>query len=188
MKVDFGKNTFLYPMPVLIVTTYDENGVPNAMNAAWGGIHDTNQIGVCLSAEHKTVKNMLARKAFTVCIADAAHVTECDYVGIVSGNDVPDKLSKAGFTVSKSKFVDAPVINELPMALECELVSYDEKTGCTVGNIINVSADESVLTDGKIDPAKLSPITYDPVNHRYIKLGEVVGKAFSDGQSIKERS
>jgi flavin reductase (DIM6/NTAB) family NADH-FMN oxidoreductase RutF len=187
MKTDFGKNTFLYPMPVLIVASYDENGVPNAMNAAWGGIHDTNQIGVCLSAEHKTVKNMLAHKAFTVSIADAAHVTECDYVGIVSGNDVPDKLAKAGFTATKSKFVDAPVINELPMVLECELVSYDEKTGCTVGNIINVSADESVLTGGKIDPAKLCPITYDPVNHRYIKLGEVVGKAFSDGQSIKDR-
>jgi flavin reductase (DIM6/NTAB) family NADH-FMN oxidoreductase RutF len=81
--------------------------------------------------------------------------------------------------------VDAPVINELPMTLECELVSYDEKTGCTVGNIINVSADESVLTGGKIDPAKLNPITYDPVNHNYIKLGEVVGKAFSDGNKLK---
>lgn len=185
MKTDFGKNTFLYPMPVLIVAAYDENGVPNAMNAAWGGIHDTNQIGVCLSAEHKTVKNMLAHKAFTVSVADAAHVVECDYVGIVSGNSVSDKFTKAGFTATKSKFVDAPVINELPMALECELVSYDEKTGCTVGNIINVSADESVLIGGKIDPAKLNPITYDPVNHNYIKLGEVVGKAFSDGNKLK---
>lgn len=184
MKKDFGKQTFLYPMPVLIVATYDENGIPDAMNAAWGGIHDTDQIGICLSPEHKTVANLLERKAFTVCIADEAHVAQCDYVGIVSANKVPDKLSKAGFTVTKSEFVDAPVINELPMCLECELVSFDEETGCTVGNIVNVSAEENVLTDGKIDPSKLKPITYDPVNHKYLKLGDVAGNAFSDGNSV----
>ena len=184
MKTNFGKQTFMYPMPVLIIATYDENGNPNAMNAAWGGMHDTNQIGICLSPEHKTVKNLLQRKAFTVSMADAPHVVACDYVGIASGNDVSDKIEKAGFTVTKSEFVDAPVINELPMCLECEFVSYEESSGYMVANIINVSADESVLTDGKIDPAKLQPITYDPVNHTYIKLGEVVGKAFSDGKSL----
>ena len=184
MKTNFGKQTFMYPMPVLIIATYDENGNPNAMNAAWGGMHDTNQIGICLSPEHKTVKNLLQRKAFTVSMADAAHVVACDYVGLASGNDVSDKIEKAGFTVTKSEFVDAPVINELPMCLECEFVSYEEFSGYMVANIINVSADESVLTDGKIDPAKLQPITYDPVNHTYIKLGEVVGKAFSDGKSL----
>ena len=185
MKKNFGKQTFLYPMPVFIIATYDENGNPNAMNAAWGGVHDTNQIGICIAPEHKTAENLLKRKAFTVSIADAANVVACDYVGIVSGNDEPDKLKKSGFTVSASSFVDAPVINELPMCLECELVSYDVKTGCMVGNIINVSAEESVLTDDKIDPAKLEPITYDPVNHTYRKLGEIVGKAFSDGKQIK---
>lgn len=186
MKKNFGKQTFLYPMPVFIIATYDENGKPNAMNAAWGGIHDTNQIGICISPEHKTAKNLIAKKAFTVSMADASHVAACDYVGIVSGNDSPDKMEKAGFTVTKSEFVDAPVINELPMCLECELVSYDDKTGCMVGNIINVSADESVLTEGKIDPAKLEPITYDSVHHNYIQLGAIVGKAFSDGKKIKE--
>lgn len=185
MKQNFGKQTFLYPMPVFIIATYDENGNPDAMNAAWGGIHDTNQIGICVAPEHKTTKNLLLKKAFTVSMADASHVAPCDYVGIVSGNDEPDKIKKAGFTVTKSEFVDAPVINELPMCLECEMISYDEKTGCMVGNIINVSADDSVLTDGKIDPAKLKPITYDPVNHTYIQLGSVVGKAFSDGKTIK---
>lgn len=186
MKKDFGKQTYLYPMPVFIIATYDENGNPDAMNAAWGGTHDTNQIGICIAPEHKTAANLLKRKAFTVSMADAAHVVACDYVGIVSGNKEPDKIKKAGFTVTKSNFVDAPVINELPMCLECELVSFDEKTGCMVGNIINVSADESVLTDGKIDPAKLEPITYDPVNHSYRKLGDVVGKAFSDGKKLGE--
>lgn len=178
MRTNFGKQTFMYPMPVLIIATYDENGTPDAMNAAWGGIHDTNQIGICIDPSHKTAKNLLKKKAFTVSMADAAHVKECDYVGCVSANSVPDKFAKAGFIASKSEFVDAPVINELPMCLECEMVSYDTSTGCMVGNIINVNADDSILTDGKIDPAKLKPITYDSVNHTYITLGEVAGKAF----------
>lgn len=185
MKKNFGKQTFIYPMPVLIIATYDENGNADAMNAAWGGIHDTNQIGICISPEHKTAKNILSKKAFTVSFADENHVTECDYVGLVSANKEPEKLKKAGFTVKKSEFVDAPVINELPMCLECELVSYDQTTGCTVANIINVSADEEILTDGKIDPAKLRPITYDSVNHKYIELGKIVGTAFSDGKKIQ---
>ena len=185
MRKNFGKQTTLYPMPVLIVATYDEDGNPDAMNAAWGGIHDTNQISICISPEHKTTKNLLLKKAFTVSMADAAHVAECDYVGIVSGNNEPNKLKKCGFTVSKSEFVDAPVINELPMCLECSVISYDALTGCMVGNIVNVNADEKVLTNGKIDPAKLDPITYDPVNHKYLKLGEIVGDAFSIGKKIK---
>ncbi|MCQ2583109.1 MAG: flavin reductase [Treponema sp.] len=185
MKKNFGKQTYLYPMPVLIISTYDENGNPDAMNAAWGGIHDTNQIGICISPEHKTAKNLMLKKAFTVSIGDAAHVTECDYLGIASGNKEKDKIKKAGFTVTKSEFVDAPVIDQLPMCLECELVSYDDVNGCMVGNIINVSADESILTDGKIDPSKFMPITYDPVNHNYITLGQIAGKAFSDGKKIQ---
>jgi len=133
----------------------------------------------------KLQKNIAKRKAFTVSMADSAHVTECDYFGIVSANDEPDKIKKAGFTVTKSEFVDAPVLNELPMVLECELVSMSDETDYIVGNIINVSAEESVLTAGKIDAAKLNPICYDPVAHNYNVLGEVVGKAFSDGKKIK---
>ena len=167
MKKDFGVQTWLFPMPVLIITSYDENENADAMNAAWGGIHDTNQIGICLSPEHKTVKNILAKKAFTVSMADAAHVAECDYVGIESANKVPDKLTKAGFTVTKSKNIDAPIINELSMCLECKLVSYDENSGYMVADIVNVCADENVLTNGKIDPAKVQPITFDSVNHKY---------------------
>ena len=146
----FGSKPWMLPQPVLIIGTYNEDGTPNAMNAAWGGIHDTNQIGICLSPEHKTVKNILDRKAFTVSMADAKHVVACDFVGIVSGNKDPEKMQKSGFTVSKSDIVDAPVINELPMALECRLVSYDEDSGYMVGDIVNVCADEDVLTDGKI--------------------------------------
>lgn len=186
MRKNFGAQPYCYPQPVFIIASYDENGTPDAMNAAWGGISEETQISMCLSAGHKTVKNILARKAFTVSMADAAHVTECDYVGIVSANDVPDKMERAGFHTVKSEFVDAPVIEELRMTLECRLIGYDEKTCRMTGEIVNVSADESVLdANGKIDPAKLQPIVYDPVNHTYLKLGEKAGNAFRDGAKLK---
>lgn len=186
MRKNFGAKPYTYPQPVLIIASYDENGTPDAMNAAWGGISDDTQISMCLSAGHKTVKNILKRKAFTVSMADAANVAACDYVGIVSANDVPDKLEKAGFHTTRSEFVDAPLIDELPMALECRLVSYDEESCRMIGEIVNVSAEESVLDEnGKIDPQKLQPITFDPVNNAYLKLGEKVGNAFRDGLALK---
>ncbi len=185
MRKNFGKKSWLYPMPVLIVAAYDEAGVPNAMNAAWGGIFSDEMIGICLSEGHKTTKNIIATKAFTVSIATAEQVVACDYVGIVSGNKEPAKFAKAGFHALPSEFVNAPVIKELPMTLECELVSYDEENNHLVGNIINVSADESILTDGKIDIRKLRPITYDTVNHDYLELGTKVGNAFADGKKLK---
>ena len=185
MRKNFGAKPICYPQPVFILAAYDENGVPNAMNAAWGGISDDKEISFCISAGHKTTHDILARKAFTVSMADAAHVVECDYVGVVSGNDVPDKLAKCGFHTTGSEFVDAPLINELAMALECKLVSYDPETGRLVGEIVNVCADESVLTDGKIDPTKLRPITFDPMNNAYLVLGEKVGNAFQDGLKLR---
>ena len=172
-------------MPVLIIAAYDEEGVPNAMNAAWGGMFTDEHIGICISQGHKTTKNILATKAFTVSMATAEQVVACDYVGIVSGNRERDKVAKAGFTTERSEVVNAPIIKELPMTLECEMVSYDEESCHLVGRIVNVSADESILTDGKIDYAKLRPITYDPVNHHYVELGAKVGNAFSDGKKLK---
>ena len=185
MRQDFGAKPWSYPQPVWIIASYDEDGKADAMNAAWTGINDTTEVAMCLSAGHKTVKNILAKKAFTVSMADVKHVVECDYVGIESANKVTDKLAKAGFTVTKSDNVDAPIINELPMTLECRMISYDPSTGHMVGEIVNVSADNSVLTDGKIDPKKLQPITFDPVNNTYIALGETVGNAFKDGMKLK---
>lgn len=185
MRKNFGAQAYLYPMPVLIIGSYDENGNADAMNAAWGGISEETQISICISAGHKTTKNIVARGAFTVSIADAPNVTACDYVGIVSGNTQSDKMKKTGWHDTKSDFVDAPLFDELPMALECKLVSYDEETCRLVGEIVNVCADERILgEDGKIDLNKFSPITFDPVNHNYIKLGDVVGKAFSDGKKL----
>lgn len=186
MRKNFGAKPMVYPMPVFILAAYDENGVPCAMNAAWGGMHESDELAMCISAGHKTTKNILATGAFTVSMADADHVVECDYVGIESGNKVPDKFEKAGFHATKSEFVNAPLIDELPMAVECELLSYDSETACLIGKIKNVCADEKVLDEkGNIDPAKLRPITYDPMNHKYIVLGEVVGSAFSDGNKLK---
>ena len=186
MRKNFGPKPMCYPMPVYIIGTYNEDGTPNAMNAAWGGISEEEEISICVDAGHKTAANILSRKAFTVSMATAKYVTACDYVGIVSGNKVPDKFEKAGFHSEKSQFVDAPLILELPMALECELISYDPESCRLVGKIVNVSADASVLGEnGKVDAAKLQPITYDPMNHHYLVLGVKVGQAFHDGTVLK---
>ena len=186
MRKNFGAKAMCYPMPVFIIGTYNADGTPNVMNAAWGGISEETEITICVDSGHKTAENLLARKAFTVSMATAKMLVACDYVGIVSGNKVPDKFAKAGFHATQSEFVDAPLIDELPMALECEVISYDAETCRLVGRIVNVSADESVLGEnGKVDPAKLQPITYDPMNHKYLVLGKAVGQAFHDGTALK---
>lgn len=181
-RVNFGAKPFMYPMPVLIVATYDENGVPNAMNAAWGIITDMNEITISMS-KHKTTENLAKTGAFTVSMATEDTVIACDYVGVESASKVPDKFEKAGFHATKSEYVNAPLIDELPMALECRVKSYEDEI--LVGEIVNVCADERILTDGHIDPKKLKPIAYDPVNHTYISLGEPVGRAFHDGLKLK---
>ena len=186
MRKNFGAKAMCYPMPVFIIGTYNADGTPNAMNAAWGGISEETQVTVCIDDRHKTAENLLARKAFTLSMATAKMLIACDYVGIVSGNKVPDKFEKAGFHATKSEFVDAPLIDELPMALECQVISYDKETCRLVGRIVNVSADEAVLGEnGKVDVSKLQPITYDPMNHPYLVLGDVVGQAFRDGMALK---
>ena len=186
MRKNFGAKPMCYPMPVYIIGTYGADGTPNAMNAAWGGISEDTEISICISPEHKTTENILLRKAFTVSMATAQTLVACDYVGIVSGNKEPNKFAKAGFHATKSEFVDAPLIDELPMAVECELISYDSESCRLVGRIVNVCADESVMGEnGKVDPAKLQPITYDPMNHHYLVLGDKVGNAFRDGLALK---
>lgn len=173
-------------MPVLIIGTYDESGNPNAMNAAWGGISDDTQISICVGANRKTIKNIKEQGAFTVSVADAENTAAADYVGIVSGSEEPDKVKKAGWRAVKSEFVNAPIFEELPMALECKLISYDEETCRLVGEIVNVCADEKILDEnGKIDLEKFSPITFDPINNTYRRLGEITGKAFGEGLKLK---
>lgn len=185
MRKDFGANPWFYPLPVLIIATYNDDGSANAMNAAWGGLYDTHLVELCLSHDHRTTKNILAKGAFTVSFGDAAHTAACDYVGLVSGNDTPDKMEKAGFTTEKSRFVDAPVIRELPVALECQYVRTTQE-GNIIGRIVNISADDAVLdADGKIDVEKLRPIAFEPVHNGYHVLGQRVGNAFRDGLTLK---
>lgn len=182
-RVNFGVKPWIFPMPVLIVATYDENGTPNAMNAAWGMISDVNEITISM-AEHKTTENLAVTGEFTVSFATEDTVIPCDYVGIISGNDVPDKFEKAGFHATKSEYVNAPLIDELPMALECRVKSYEDEI--LIGEIVNVNADESILTNGMIDMRKLKPIAYDSVGHTYVGMGATVGHAFSDGKKLAE--
>lgn len=168
-----------------MIGTYDENGTPDVMNAAWGGLYDADKVVLCLSEGHKTTANIKVKGAFTVSFADAAHVTEADYVGMESANQVKDKLAKAGFHTWKSEYVDAPVIDEFPMTLECKFLKVTED-GNIIGQIVNVSADEKILgEDGKIDVSLLQAISFDPVHNAYLKLGEKVGNAFQDGAKLK---
>ena len=184
MRKDFGVKTYLYPQPVLMIATFDREGNPDCMNAAWGGISEEDQISICLSANHKTVKNILETKAFTISCATKKYVKECDYLGIASGNVVKNKLEKVGFHVEKAAHCNAPIIKELPLTIECEFISYNEETCIMKGKILNVSADESILTDGKIDVNKLEPISFDAANAKYRLIKDVVGSAFSDGKEF----
>ena len=186
MRKNFGKQTWLYPMPVLIIATYDENGKPDAMNAAWGGICSENMIGICLAEGHETTRNIFRNKAFTVSMGTADQLTACDYVGLVSGRNEPDKFAKAGFHAAKAEHVNAPLIEELPMGLECEFVFYDQESNFMTARIVNVTADEKILDgNGKISPEKLQPILFDPCNHRYLHVGSKDSNAFEDGKKLK---
>ena len=173
MRKNFGAKPFTYPQPVFIIAAYDENHIPNAMNAAWGGISEMNEISICVSKGHKTTANILKRKAFTVSMAEAGQVVACDYVGIVSGNKVADKFARAGFHATRSEFVDAPLIDELSVAMECRLKDSNPETSILRGE------------NGKVDASKVVPIIFDPFNNDYLKVGEKVGNAFSDGKILK---
>ncbi|HBL40781.1 MAG TPA: flavin oxidoreductase [Ruminococcaceae bacterium] len=186
MRKNFGSKPWIYPMPVLMVATYDETGTPDVMNAAWGGIYENDRIVLSLAQSHKTTQNIRLNGAFTVSFATADTVVACDYAGVVSANNEPNKFEKAGFHAEKSEFVNAPLIAELPMALECRLVKFNED-GICIGEIVNASAQESILNnDGMIDAEKLKPICFDPVTFAYRTLGGTVGQAFSDGKQLAE--
>ena len=158
---------------------------PDIMNAAWGGVGDDTQIFLCLSEGHKTTQNLLKKKAFTVSMGVEGLEAECDYLGIVSGNDTPDKVAKSGLHVHRSELVNAPVIDELPLCLECELVSYEDEHCHLFGNIVGTSVDESVLTDGAVDMTKLKPLIFDIEGHGYWAVGKKTANAFEAGLKFK---
>ena len=183
-RKNFGAKPLSLPQPVWIIAIYDEAGNPNAMNAAWGGISEMTELSVCLSPGHKTCSNFAKTGAFTVSMADAAHAAACDYVGISSGNKTPDKFARAGFTATPSSLVNAPIINELPICLECRVISFDRETCILKGEIVNVSVAEAALTEGRLDMAKAAPICFDPFNNAYHVIGEKVGDAFACGKEL----
>ena len=188
MRVNIKTTEAIFPMPVLLVATYNEDGSVDVMNAAWGTMLERDHVILNLTETHKTVQNIKARKAFTVSIADAAHVTEADYFGVVSGNNTPDKFANSGLTAEKSTLVDAPVINEFPICMECEFIEYqDDQYGCgVIGKVVNVTADESVMDGNSVDIEKVSAIAFDPYTHGYYKVTERVGNAFQDGLQLKK--
>ena len=191
MKKNLGVMPALFPMPVVVVAAYDENGKPNAMTAAWVQICDTDKIALFVDPEHKTMKNILATKAFTVATADLAHMAEADFIGVASGNQMPDKFEKSGLHEMKSEFVNAPVIAELPVSLDCELVDVidTEHVYAMVGKIVNVSAEESIIgNDGKVDPEKIQALIFDQFHNGYFVVGEKVGQGWSAGKELVKRA
>ena len=184
-RKNFGTHHALIttPQPCVMIATWDGNKTPDVMMAAWAGQLDYNQIVISLSP-HKTTENIKQTGAFTICFADERTVAESDYFGIVSGNDVPDKVARAGFTFIPSPNVNAPIINEYPLTLECKVVSFED--GMLIGEVVNMSADESILTDGKVDLAKLKPIVFDAAGMCYRGLGEIVGQAWGSGKALEQ--
>ena len=185
MKKSLGVKPYVFPMPVLMIATYDENNTVDVMNMAWGGICEENQVALNISSGHKTAANIKSRRAFTLSIADIPHLAQADFFGIASANKMPDKFARSGLHAVKSEHVDAPIIEEFPITLECKVVRiHDEDGGCrVVGEILNVLADEHVLNDKhKVDPAKLNAFVFDQFQSGYYAIGEKVGQAWQSGK------
>lgn len=187
MKKQIKTTEAIFPMPVLLISTFNEDGSVDVMNAAWGTMLERDMVALNLTETHKTVENIKARKGFVIHIADAKHVVEADYFGVVSGNKEPEKFAKSGMTYTKSELVDAPIINELPIAIECEFVEYQsDDTGLgVIGKVVRTSVEEEILKDDKIDIDALDAIAFDPYTHGYYRVGGRVGEAFKDGLKLK---
>lgn len=185
MKKNIKTTEAIFPMPVLMIATYNEDGSIDVMNAAWGTMLERDQVILNLTETHKTVKNIRNRKAFTVSIANGKNVVAADYFGVVSGNNTPNKFENSGLTATKSDNVDAPIINEFPICLECELLEGESDWGI-VGKVVNVSCDEEVMNGDNVDINKLEAIAFDPYTAGYYKVSERVGNAFKDGLQLKK--
>ena len=187
MRKDLGKQPAVFPMPVLMVAAYDEKGTVQVMNAAWGMICGMDKIALFIDEDHATTKAIRQTRAFTVSLADRDHMDAADYYGIATGNKMPDKFARSGCHAEKSAHVNAPVITEFPVALECELaeIAETENLHAVVGRIVNVSADEKVVAEnGKIDPLKLNALIFDQFQSGYYVATEKVGRAWDAGKEM----
>lgn len=190
MRKDLGSLPGLFPMPVLMVATYGEDGKIDVMNVAWGGICAMDKVALNLDPDRKTLKNIQAKKAFTVSLANEQYLAEADFFGIATGNKMSDKFERSGLHAVKSSHVDAPLIEEFSVALECELVEIQDAFGekRVVGKIVNVSADEKVLNEkGKIEPEKLNAVMFDQYQNGYYKVGEKIGQAWNIGAGLMKK-
>ncbi len=187
MKKQITVTEAIFPMPVLLISTFNEDGSVDVMNAAWGTMLDRDMVALNLTETHKTVQNIKNRKGFVIHIADAKHVKEADYFGIVSGNKEPDKFKKSGLTFSSSDLVESPIINEFPIAMECAFVEYQsDETGLgVIGKVLRTSVEEKNIVNGKVDVHSLEAIAFDPYTLGYYKVSERVGNAFKDGLALK---
>ena len=187
MRKNLGAFPAVFPMPVLIVAAYDANGTVQAMNAAWGAACDMDKIALFIDEEHATTKAIRQTKAFTVSIADRAHVAQADFYGIATGNRMPDKFARSGCHAEKSANVNAPIITEFPLTMECELAEIveTENLHAVVGKIVSVSADEAVIAEnGKVDPMKLNALIFDQFQYGYYVATDRAGKAWNAGKSL----
>lgn len=189
-KVNFGVKPYLFPMPVLMIATYCEDGRVDVMNMAWGGICDNNKVALNITESHMTAKNIKERGAFTISIADVDHLAESDFFGTASANRMPDKFERTGMHALKSSYVDAPVIEDYPVTLECQVASIqkDEEGFRVVGEIVNVLVDDKVLdANGKVDPTKINAFAFDQFQNGYYKIGEKVGDAWKSGAKFMNK-
>ncbi|MCI9514245.1 MAG: flavin reductase family protein [Oscillospiraceae bacterium] len=187
MKKDLGVKDYVFPMPVLMIATYCDDGTVDVMNMAWGGICDHDKVALNISESHKTAENIKKRMAFTLSIADIPHLQAADFFGIASGNKMADKFARSGLHAVKSEKVDAPVVEEFPLTLECRVMEYHHTDYGfrVVGEIINVLAEESVLDEkGKVDPKRLNAFVFDTFQSGYYAIGEKVGQAWSSGKDL----
>ena len=187
MKKSLGSFPGVYPMPVLMVAAYDENGKVNVMNAAWGMICAMDKIALFIDEDHKTTQNLMKTKAFTVSIADKEHMDVADFFGIATGNKMADKFERTGYHAVKSDVVNAPVIDEFPYVMECELaeVINTENMYAIVGKIVDTKAEESILDENdKVEVEKLQALIFDQFKHGYYVSGDKAGKAWNAGKDL----
>ncbi len=191
MKINLGVKPYLFPMPVLMIATYDDDGQVNVMNMAWGGICDDNKVALNISDTHKTAANLRARRAFTISVADIDHLEAADYFGMVSGNKVPDKFELSGLHAVPSERVEAPVVVEFPLTIECRVVDMKTTDGTmrAVGEIVNVMVEDTALDErGRVDPLKLNAFLFDAFQSGYYAIGEKVGQAWKSGAEMVKKS
>ena len=190
MKKELGVHPYLFPMPVLMISTYNDDGTVDVMNMAWGGICGENMVSLNIGEDRKTAKNIKKRGAFTLSIADVPHLEAADFFGIASGNEMADKFERSGLTAVKSEKVDAPIVQEFPLTLECKVAEDKmEVYGHHVlGEIVGVLAEESVLDEaGKVDPTKLNAFVFDQFQNGYYAIGEKVGQAWHSGVPLMKK-